>query len=81
MLQDPEGFERQYLALTVPEVVATTTSGLAAARGDENRDEFTTIGPMQITPDTVFKHLQGVQEARGKKVRFFLGLGVAPFLA
>jgi hypothetical protein len=38
-------------------------------------EEFTTVGKggkaMAFTPETIFKNLQAVQEARGKKVRLF----------
>jgi hypothetical protein len=44
------------------------------ARGGDESDDitFTTVGrggrAMQFTADGIFKHLQAVQEARGKKV-------------
>lgn len=42
--------------------------------GDEEEDEeFTTVGKggksIQYTPENIFKDLQAVQEARGRKVR------------
>lgn len=69
---DPEAFEREYAALVAPEVPnATSTRRAAAPRGDDETDEFTTVGrggrAMQFTADGIFKHLQAVQEARGKK--------------
>jgi translation initiation factor 3 subunit C len=71
--QDPEAFEREYTALVAPEVPTATSTRRAAAAGDlEETDEFTTVGrggrAMQFTADGIFKHLQSVQEARGKKV-------------
>jgi translation initiation factor 3 subunit C len=39
---------------------------------NDQADEFTTVGKggkaMQYTPESLFKHLKAVQEARGKKV-------------
>jgi translation initiation factor 3 subunit C len=71
--QDPEAFEREYNAQVAPEAPAVTSTRRAAAvRGDDETDEFTTVGrggrAMQFTADGIFKHLQAVQEARGKKV-------------
>lgn len=41
---------------------------------EEEDDEFTTVGKggkgMQFTPEGIFKNLQVVQDARGKKVIF-----------
>jgi translation initiation factor 3 subunit C len=41
---------------------------------NEPVDEYTTVGKggkvMQFTSEGIFKHLQAVQEARGKKVYF-----------
>lgn len=38
----------------------------------EGEEEFTTVGkggaPVSFTPESIFKNLQVVQEARGKKV-------------
>ena len=70
--QDPEAFERDYIAATTRETAAPTekAKGPAAAAVD---DEFTTVGKggkaMAFTADTILKNLQAVQEARGKKVR------------
>ena len=49
-------------------------SKAAAAESDEEEEgEFATVGKggkaIQYTPDGIFKNLQLVQEARGKKVR------------
>jgi translation initiation factor 3 subunit C len=43
--------------------------------GTEEPEDFTTVGKggraMQFTPESIFKNLQAVQEARGKKVTLF----------
>ncbi|KNZ80470.1 Eukaryotic translation initiation factor 3 subunit C [Termitomyces sp. J132] len=69
--EDPEAFEREYSAIVAPE---PTTSGrrVAAQVGEDNAtDDFTTVGKggkvMQFTSEGIFKNLQAVQEARGKK--------------
>ncbi|TEB15743.1 hypothetical protein FA13DRAFT_1747410 [Coprinellus micaceus] len=68
--QDPEAFERDYIAATTRETAppAEKARGPAAAAVD---DEFTTVGKggkaMAFTADTILKNLQAVQEARGKK--------------
>lgn len=75
-IQDPEAFERDYAAITnrdaVPAPGIARPSGPRAA-DDETVDDFTTVGKggkvMQLTVEGIFKSLQSVQEARGKKVR------------
>ena len=46
--------------------------GKATALEEDDEGEFATVGKggkaMQFTPDGIFKNLQMVQEARGKKV-------------
>jgi translation initiation factor 3 subunit C len=55
----------------VKEAPAVTRKKTTATEEDD--DEFTTVGKggkaMQFTADSIFKNLQLVQEARGKKVR------------
>jgi translation initiation factor 3 subunit C len=50
----------------------------ADASNDDAVDDFTTVGKggkaMQFTADSIFKNLQHVQEARGKKVYLYPGL-------
>ena len=74
-LQDPEAFERDYLNLiardssAMPQVPAVRS---VSGGVNEPVDEYTTVGKggkvMQFTSEGIFKHLQAVQEARGKKV-------------
>ena len=80
MPQDPDVFEREYAAAVQPEAAASkprkAKKTLAHDSDDEVAeavdDQFTTVGKggkaMQFTPDAIFKTLQLVQEARGKKV-------------
>lgn len=79
--QDPEAFERDYLNLISRETVPAVATGPRAAAGGaaDDVDEFTTVGKggkiQQYTSESIFKDLQAVQEARGKKVTtFFFGL-------
>jgi hypothetical protein len=79
-LQDPDTFEREYVAAVQHETAATKPKRgkKTVARDSEDEDaeavddHFTTVGKggkaMQFTPDAIFKTLQLVQEARGKKV-------------
>lgn len=74
--QDPEAFEREYTASVTVEAPAATKAkkGKKAAEEDEDED-FTTVGKggktVQLTPESIYKNLQAIQEARGKKVRRF----------
>ncbi|KAG6844342.1 hypothetical protein H0H87_007618 [Tephrocybe sp. NHM501043] len=70
--EDPEAFEREYSAVVAPEPTAPgkrAAAQLGAAQ--EVDDDFTTVGKggkaMQFTSEGIFKNLQAVQEARGKK--------------
>ncbi|ESK92951.1 eukaryotic translation initiation factor 3 subunit 8 [Moniliophthora roreri MCA 2997] len=72
---DPEAFEREYTAAISKEVPAPaggrpSTATEAAAAGDVE-DGFQSVGKggktMQLTTEGIFKSLQVVQEARGKK--------------
>ncbi|KAI0705025.1 eukaryotic translation initiation factor 3 subunit 8 [Cerioporus squamosus] len=71
--EDPEGFERDFQATFVPDVTAAPAKAKKAKKGDdeEEDEEFTTVGKggkaIQFTPEGIFKNLQVVQEARGKK--------------
>ena len=75
-VQDPDAFERDYLNLIARDSSSTTAQAPAvrSVTGGVNEpvDEYTTVGKggkvMQFTSDGIFKHLQAVQEARGKKV-------------
>ncbi|KAM5531641.1 hypothetical protein V8D89_014693 [Ganoderma adspersum] len=70
--EDPESFEREYQTAVQPEVApaAAKTKKVKKAEDDEDED-FMTVGKggkaIQFTPESIFKHLQAVQEARGKK--------------
>ncbi|EPQ57410.1 hypothetical protein GLOTRDRAFT_92447 [Gloeophyllum trabeum ATCC 11539] len=73
---DPEAFERAYHAANAPAAAAPKPERRRAAAGDAEGEEqpdedFTTVGrggrAMQFTTEGIFKNLQMVQEARGKK--------------
>ncbi len=79
--KDPETFERDYAALTTREAPPAAAARPAARSGDadgEIIDDFTTVGKggktMQFTSESIFKNLQAVQEARGKKVIYSFSL-------
>ncbi|OBZ68150.1 Eukaryotic translation initiation factor 3 subunit C [Grifola frondosa] len=71
--QDPEAFEREYTISVQPEPVAPSKVKKARkpSSEDEEGEDFTTVGKggkaMSFTADGIFKNLQLVQEARGKK--------------
>jgi translation initiation factor 3 subunit C len=72
-LQDPEAFEREYQNLIAREAAPAVTTTTRTATGAANEtDEFTTVGKggkaQAYTSESIFKDLQAVQEARGKKV-------------
>lgn len=73
--QDPETVEREYSALVSADAPAPKIKKKKVVEdGDEEgEDDFTTVGKggksMQFTAESIFKNLQLVQEARGKKVR------------
>lgn len=81
LVQDPEAFEREYAVAAEPEVIAPKTKKSKQAALDDDdetvpeNEDFTTVGKggraMQFTAEGIYKNLQLVQEARGKKV----GLG------
>ncbi|TBU48110.1 eukaryotic translation initiation factor 3 subunit 8 [Dichomitus squalens] len=71
--EDPEAFEREYQASVQPEVAPAPPRAKKVKKGDEEEEDedFTTVGKggkaIQFTPESIFKNLQVVQEARGKK--------------
>ncbi|KAF7792277.1 hypothetical protein EIP86_003313 [Pleurotus ostreatoroseus] len=77
--KDPDAVEREYKQLLASETApaaprpkkAKATAEDEEEGEDEDDDGFETVGKggrtMQFTPDTIFKNLQLVQEARGKK--------------
>lgn len=79
-VQDPEAFEREYTTIISPDVPSATPGRRSNAVCSDNEaiDDFTTVGKggkvMQFTSEGIFKNLQAVQEARGKKVRSKLPL-------
>ncbi|TCD63030.1 Translation initiation factor 3 subunit c [Steccherinum ochraceum] len=72
---DPEAFEKEYASYNQVDVAATAKPKKAkkptASDEDEDDDSFQTVGKddkrMQFTPESIFKNLQIVQDARGKK--------------
>ncbi|KAG6862210.1 hypothetical protein C0995_002140 [Termitomyces sp. Mi166 len=70
--EDPEGFEREYSAIVAPEPTAPGRRAATQVPDDNVSDDFTTVGKggkvMQFTSEGIFKNLQAVQEARGKKI-------------
>jgi translation initiation factor 3 subunit C len=73
--QDPEAFEQEYAALAVPQaqVRSETVKKSVAVEGEgEDEDDFTHVGKggktIQYTAEGIYKTLQAIQEARGKKV-------------
>ncbi|KDR75447.1 hypothetical protein GALMADRAFT_249506 [Galerina marginata CBS 339.88] len=72
--EDPEAFERDYLSLVSRDTSTNTTVQVQRSGSGgvtDQVDEFTTVGKggkvMQFTSESIFKDLQAVQEARGKK--------------
>lgn len=71
--QDPEAFEQEYAALAVPQaqVRPEIVKKSVTVEGDDE-DDFTHVGKggkaTQYTAEGIYKHLQAIQEARGKKV-------------
>ncbi|EMD37449.1 hypothetical protein CERSUDRAFT_114096 [Gelatoporia subvermispora B] len=72
---DPEAFEREWQATVAPETATPAAKPKKVKRTEgeeeEEEDEFTTVGKggkaIQFTSEGIFKNLQMVQEARGKK--------------
>ncbi|KAF9481562.1 eukaryotic translation initiation factor 3 domain-containing protein [Pholiota conissans] len=74
--EDPEAFEREYLALLAhaappAPIAGSRIAAPGATTTTAEVDEFTTVGKggkaQQYTSESIFKDLQAVQEARGKK--------------
>ncbi|KAH9929546.1 eukaryotic translation initiation factor 3 subunit 8 [Epithele typhae] len=73
--EDREGFERDYNALVLPDAAPKPVPKVKKVKktsdDEEEDDDFTTVGKggksMQFTPESIFKNLQAIQEARGKK--------------
>jgi translation initiation factor 3 subunit C len=73
--QDPEAFERAYVAATTVQEVPSAKPAKAKqvrVADDEDDDDFTTVGKggkaVQYTAEGIFQNLLLIQEARGKKV-------------
>ncbi|KAH8080293.1 eukaryotic translation initiation factor 3 subunit 8 [Cristinia sonorae] len=69
---DPDAFEKEYASFAQNDAPAPAKPAKKAKKAEESEDEaFTTVGKggkgMQFTPESIFKNLQLVQEARGKK--------------
>ncbi|KAI0267168.1 eukaryotic translation initiation factor 3 subunit 8 [Gloeopeniophorella convolvens] len=69
---DPEAFEREWAALATPQVQARPEAVRRPAAGEgEDDDDFTQVGKggkaTQYTAEGIYKNLQAIQEARGKK--------------
>ena len=84
--QDPETFEQEYAALAAPPVqvrpeVVKKPVGLDG--DDDDDDDFTHVGKggkaTQYTSEGIYKHLQAIHEARGKKVRIKLWSACPPY--
>jgi translation initiation factor 3 subunit C len=70
---DPEEFVRLYDALVSKDAAPAPVVKTPGTRGpDEEADDFIPVGKsgkvMQLSVEGIFKNLQTVQEARGKKV-------------
>jgi translation initiation factor 3 subunit C len=67
-VQNPDAYERSHAPTSVAQVSAPAPS----PGHERDVDDFTTVGKggkvMQITSEGIFKNLQAIQEARGKKV-------------
>lgn len=75
LIKDPEAFEKKHAPVEEEEVKPKpkkTAKTLEDEEGEQEGDEFTTIVKggkgIVITGDNMFKILQQVLEARGKKV-------------
>ena len=76
-VQDPETFEQTYDAVeqevVAPPVKKEKRSTLKEVAVGAEDEDFTTVGKggkaMQFTSEGIYKNLQLIQEARGKKVR------------
>jgi translation initiation factor 3 subunit C len=70
-LQDPDAFEKEYLAAVLP-VEAPVSKPKKQKRTEDDDADFVPVGGadkgLDISTESLFKNLQAVQEARGKKV-------------
>ncbi|KAH9985969.1 eukaryotic translation initiation factor 3 subunit 8 [Russula compacta] len=69
---DPEVFEQEYAALAVPQApVRPEVARKPATVEGEDEEDFTHVGKggkaIQYTSEGIYKNLQAIQEARGKK--------------
>ncbi|KAJ7594796.1 eukaryotic translation initiation factor 3 subunit 8 N-terminus-domain-containing protein [Mycena floridula] len=68
---DPEAFEQEYAAIVNRDAAPQPTGRPAAVSAEDDPEGFTPVGKsgkmMQLTVEGIFKNLQSVQEARGKK--------------
>ncbi|KAH9961617.1 eukaryotic translation initiation factor 3 subunit 8 [Russula dissimulans] len=69
---DPETFEQEYATLAVPQTqVKAEVVRRPAVAEDEDEEDFTRVGKggkaTQYTSEGIYKSLQAIQEARGKK--------------
>ncbi len=74
--QDPEAFEQEFAALAAPQVQVrpeVVRRPVGVDDEDEDDEDFTHVGrggrATQYTSEGIYKHLQAIHEARGKKVR------------
>ena len=72
MTQDPEVYERNHAPVTVSHGQGSIQAKKTSIVHEKEGDEFVTVGKggktVQFTAEGIFKNLQAVQEARGKKV-------------
>jgi hypothetical protein len=70
LVQNPEAYERSHAPMSLSQTPAAAQSTTPGQERD--LDDFSTIGKggkvVQITSEGIFKSLQAIQEARGKKV-------------
>ncbi|KAI0292331.1 eukaryotic translation initiation factor 3 subunit 8 [Multifurca ochricompacta] len=70
---DPEAFEHEYAALAVPQaqLKPEVVKKPPGVEGDDEEEYFTHVGKggkaTQYTSEGIYKNLQAIQEARGKK--------------
>jgi|SRR6266550_6532217 len=71
LVQNPEAYERSHAPMSLSQTPAAAQSTGTPGQ-EKDLDDFSTIGKggkvMQITSEGIFKSLQAIQEARGKKV-------------
>ena len=87
LYQDPDKFEQDYAALAAPQapVRSEVVRRPVGVEGDDDDDDedFTHVGKggkaTQYTSEGIYKHLQAIHEARGKKVRTGTVVCVSPY--